>query len=78
MKNLREDFDYFMSNIDKLCKKHLNEFVIVKDKQFAGFFDSFDEAYNQAVVEYEIGTFLIQECKKSGNSNFYSYSLIEN
>ena len=70
----KKNFDYFIEHLDEFLKEHYGKFVVVKDEEVLGFYDSFDEAIEEALKEYEIGTFIVQECvnnERSANT-FYS------
>lgn len=77
MINLEADFEFFLSKFDDLCKNHRDEFVVVKNKTFVGYYDTFEAAYDDAIKKFDLGTFLIQECKKNANEqSYFSYELI--
>jgi len=57
-----QDFDYFLKNMDKLYKTHGQKFVTVKNQNFLGTYNTFNEALETTLKTEEMGTFLIQEC----------------
>ena len=62
--NLINEFRFFSDNIDALIQKYNNKYVIIKDTEIKGVFDTFDKAYQSGTKRYELGTFLIQQCNE--------------
>ena len=60
---LKKEFDYFIANQTELVGKYNGKFIVIKDQQVVGVFDSEQEAYSEASGKFELGTFLIQEVK---------------
>lgn len=58
-----KDFEYFLENMEQLYKVYGHKFVAVKNQNFLGYYDSFNEALESTLKTEELGTFLIQECK---------------
>ena len=56
------DFDYFMNNIASLYKEYGHRFLVIKNEQVIGAYNSFDDALNETIKTEKPGTFLIQEC----------------
>lgn len=65
---LQEQFNYYLDNQIDLVKKYNGKFIVIKDKSVVGVFDTEIDAYNDSVKKYEMGTFLIQECKPGEES----------
>lgn len=61
---LNINYEYYLANHDQLCEKYLNKFIIIKDKNVCGSYDTFEEAIEEAQKMYKLGTFIIQECTK--------------
>ncbi|MES2800586.1 MAG: hypothetical protein V4638_11260 [Bacteroidota bacterium] len=59
---LEREFDYYLSHQKELITKYLNKYLVIKDEQVANSFDTKEEAYDFATSNYELGTFLIQQC----------------
>ncbi|MDR1021823.1 MAG: hypothetical protein LBL94_00875 [Prevotellaceae bacterium] len=66
---LREQFRYYVDHHQHFVKKYNNKFIVLKDLQVAGAFDTKLEAYEYAVKNYEPGTFMVQEVKP-GKENY--------
>ena len=65
---LQEQFKYYLDNQENLVKKYNGKFLVIKDLSIKGNFDSFEDALTWAAKEFEIGTFLIQECTQGDKS----------
>ena len=59
---LKRCYDFFNSNIKELLLKYNGEYVVIKNENIIGHYDSFDKAYNETCKTEEIGTFIIQHC----------------
>lgn len=66
---LKQEFQYYIDNQNELVKKYRGKFIVIKDKQVIGVYDTEIEAYTESVKAHELGTFLIQECQP-GEENY--------
>lgn len=74
-----ENYKYFETHLDELCKRYNNKYIVLKDCNVIGAYDSFDEAYDKTVEKEDLGTFLIQLCSKDESlttSSFYSNNVV--
>jgi hypothetical protein len=62
MSALQEEFDYYIAHQDELLRQYNGKYLVIKDKQVRGAFDTELDAYKMASKEYELGSFLIQRC----------------
>lgn len=62
---LDEEYKYFEKNKEDLVKKHENKFIVIKQSQVIGTYDTEKEAYEDTVKNHKVGTFLIQQCVKN-------------
>lgn len=72
---LKEDFQYYIDNQADLLSKYEGKFIVIKDKEVVGAYDSEIEAYEESQKQYELGTFLIQKVSSGPESytqTFYS------
>lgn len=68
MKN--DDFKFFIENHDILLKRHLNKYIVIKDRNVLFCGDSFKDALSKALNGgLELGTFIIQSCSE-GESGY--------
>lgn len=76
---LDKEFQYYLTNQAELVKKYNNKFIVIKDEQIIGVYDSNSVAYNEAIKTEKLGTFLIQHClpgKDSYTQTFHSQVFI--
>ncbi|KKT29917.1 MAG: hypothetical protein UW16_C0021G0005 [Microgenomates group bacterium GW2011_GWC1_44_10] len=59
---LNDQYKYFEKNRDILVKKYPNKHIIIKDSEVKGAYNTEKEAYDVAISQYSLGTFLIQQC----------------
>lgn len=72
---LKIEFDYYKENQDELVRKYQGKFLVIKDRQVQGVYDSEIEAYQAAQKKFILGSFLIQLVKPGEGSytqTFYS------
>lgn len=62
MTALHEEFQYFKNNQQDLVEKYYGRYLVIKDQEIHGDYDTELEAYEQAKSKYEPGSFLIQHC----------------
>ena len=60
--NLQKELEYFKSNQKELVEKYENKFLVIKDQKVVSVFDTEIDAYTEAQKQFELGTFLIQQC----------------
>ena len=60
--DLKKEFEYFKANQDEFVKKYSGKFLVIKDQAVVGVYDTKGQAYDEASKNFELGTFLIQEC----------------
>ena len=58
----KKDFDFFINSYKDLYKKYGHKFLAIKNEKILGAYDSVPDAITQLSNEYEIGTYIIQEC----------------
>lgn len=59
---LQKEFQYFLTHQSELVKKYGGKFIVLKNENVIGVYNSHSEAYNETVKTDELGTFLIQHC----------------
>jgi len=72
---LQKQLEYFKIHQDELVKKYEGKFVVIKDQEVQGVYDTEMEAYADAQKKFELGTFLIQQClpgQESYTQTFHS------
>ncbi len=76
--NLKKELDFFKRNQQDLVSKYDGKFLVIKDEEIKGAYGTEIEAYSDAKSKFELGTFLIQECRPGENSytqTFHSRAL---
>ncbi|MBA7525951.1 hypothetical protein ES705_18111 [subsurface metagenome] len=69
MSNLKKDFQYYLDNQEELVKKYKGKYIVIKDQTIVGIYDNELEAYTESTKQFELGSFLIQECQP-GEDNY--------
>jgi hypothetical protein len=59
---LEKEFQYYLDHQEELVKKHNNKFIVIKNNEVIGVYDSHAEAFEKTISAEELGTFLIQHC----------------
>jgi hypothetical protein len=73
--NLQKQLEYFKSHQDELVRKYEGKFLVIKDQEVKGVYDTEIEAYTDAKNKFELGTFLIQQAlsgQESYTQTFHS------
>ena len=66
---LEKEFQYYLDHQNELVKKYDGRYLVIKDKNVVGDYDSYEEALFTSQEQYEMGTFLIQKCSE-GNKDY--------
>jgi hypothetical protein len=61
---LEKEFRFYLANKENLVKEFEGRFLVIKDEEVKGAYNSEMEAYSEAVRQFDLGTFLIQLCVK--------------
>jgi len=70
MTDLDKEFDFYRENQDALVKKYDGRFLVIKNREVIGDYESLEEAYLQTVDAGHVpGTFLLQYCE-AGEESF--------
>jgi hypothetical protein len=73
MKKLEKEFNYYLEHQDELVKKYKGRFVVVKNQNVIGVFDTEIEAVEETAKKHELGTFLVQKCEPGSESYSQTY-----
>ena len=60
--SLEREFSYYLAYQQELAKEYEGQFLIIRDQKVVGAYKDRDEALDNALGEYELGDFLLQEC----------------
>ena len=78
---LENEFKYYLDHQVELVQKYNNKFLVIKGEQIQGIFDTKQKAYDDATSNFELGTFLIQQClegEQSHTQTFHSQVIFRN
>ena len=67
MDEFTKNYNYYINNHKDLFEKYTDKYIIIKSEEVVEAFDSFELAYDYAEKQFEIGTFIIQQCTKDSN-----------
>jgi len=70
---LVKEFDYYLEHQNELVEKYNGKYIVIKDTQVIGAYNSEIEAVEQSLQKYEPGTFLVQKCEPGSNSYTQTY-----
>ena len=73
MSNLQKEFDYYLQNQDGLVSQYKGKFIVIKNCQIIGSYNSEIEAITETTKQHELGTFLVQKCETGTDSFSYMY-----
>jgi len=76
---LEKEFQYYIDNQNELVRKYNGKYIVIKNQQVIGAYNSHLEAYNESLKSNKLGTFLIQHCfpgPESYTVRFHSRAII--
>ena len=62
---IENEFTFYEANQEKIIQGHIDEFVVIKDQQICGYYQSEEDALD-SMVSNELGTFMVKRCQKPG------------
>ena len=62
-KPLEKEFKYYIKNQKKLVKKYNNKYIVIKNEDVIGVYNSEIEAVQKTSENEPLGTFLVQKCE---------------
>jgi fibrillarin-like rRNA methylase len=68
-----QDFEYFIQNMGDFYKRYGHKFLVIKNKNIIGSYDTFNTALDETLKKESAGTFIIQECfrNKEESVNYF-------
>lgn len=66
--SLKADLDYYITHHNELVAKYLDKFIVIKNKEVLGAYDSELQAVRETEKTHALGTFLVQKCTLSRDS----------
>lgn len=71
--NLEKEFEYYLEHQDELVEKYNGKFIVIKDCNVIGVFESELEAVEETAKQHELGSFLVQKCEPGTDSYTQTY-----
>ncbi len=68
-KPLEQEFNYYLQHQAELVEKYSGKFIVIKDQEVIGAYDSELEAIEKTSEKFELGSFIVQKCS-SGDNNY--------
>ena len=72
-KRLEKEFQYYLDHQKELVKQYKGRFIVIKNAQVLGAFDTELEAIQETTKKHELGTFLVQKCEAGKESYTQQY-----
>ena len=58
--NLRDEFDFFINNQASIVESYNGKYVVIKNREILGAYESEHEAIEKTTQTHSLGTFLVQ------------------
>ena len=70
---VKENFLYYQAYQIEIVAGHIDEYVVIKDRQVRGYYETEEAAFDSMVGE-ELETFIVQRCQEPGTDieNYYN------
>jgi hypothetical protein len=65
---LDKEFHWYIDNQSELLKKYEGRVLVIQDENVIDDYDTYDNAYRNAVKKYELGKFLLMECTQGNEA----------
>lgn len=69
---MSEDFVWFVEHYDELKNKYGNSYIVIKNKEILGIYETYADGVNNTLKNEELGTFIVQECNLEYESYYCS------
>lgn len=73
---LEQEYKFYLDHLKKFISKHLNQFVLIKENEVVGFFESYEDALRAGLKNFGNVPFFIKEVKKKEEVHFFHQGLI--
>lgn len=70
---LEKEFEFYLRNQTELVKKYNGKYIVIKNQEVIGAYDSEFEAVQKTSEHHELGTFLVQKCEPGEKSYTQTY-----
>lgn len=65
---MKEDYEWFIKRYDELSQIYGDSFIAIKNKQVLKAYSTYAEAVRETQKTEPLGTFIVQKCRKSGET----------
>ena len=62
---VHDEFTFYEANQEKIIQGHIDEFVVIKDRQICGYYKQEEDAFD-SMVGHDLGTFMVKRCQEPG------------
>ncbi|MGD0780985.1 MAG: hypothetical protein ABR954_09475 [Dehalococcoidales bacterium] len=66
--DLEQEFKYYLEHQKELVKQFNGKFIVIKNLEVIGAYDSELEAVQKTAEKHKLGTFLVQKCEPGSDS----------
>jgi hypothetical protein len=63
---IHDEFTFYEAHQNEIIQGHLDDFVVIKDRQVLGYYKTEEDAFDSMIGE-ELGTFMVKRCQKPGS-----------
>ncbi|OGX26523.1 MAG: hypothetical protein A3D10_01420 [Omnitrophica WOR_2 bacterium RIFCSPHIGHO2_02_FULL_48_11] len=68
---LEKEYKFYLKHLDEFTADHLNQFVLIKDKEIVGFYASYEAALTSGLKQFGNVPFFIKEVRESEEVHFF-------
>ena len=73
MSDLKKEFRYYLEHQAELVRQYKGKFIVIKNCEVIGSYDSELEAITETRKHHDLGTFLVQKCEPGTNNYMQMY-----
>jgi hypothetical protein len=63
---IHDEFTFYEAHQEEIVQGHLDDFVVIKDRQVLGYYKTEEDAFDSMIGE-ELGTFMVKRCQRPGS-----------
>jgi len=71
--SLGKEFEFYLKNQGEFARKYNGKYIVIKNQEVIGVFESEIEAVEKTSANHELGTFLVQKCEPGKESYTQTY-----
>lgn len=71
--SLEKEFEFYLKNQGEFARKYNGKYIVIKNQEVIGVFESEIEAVEKTSANHELGTFLVQKCEPGKESYTQTY-----